>query len=257
MTPTVKKIPVTEMFGPVIQGEGIMAGHQTYFIRLGGCDYECSWCDTLYSVKPQLFPEETKYLSQEELVKEFVLFSKLQKSNCNSITLSGGNPCMHKLGLAIQQLRDCGFDIAVETQGTLNPFWLKECQVVTLSPKPPSSNMPQTKGDRRHSLMEIVGDAMSSPVVQEVCLKIVVFDDIDYEWAKATIHMFDHLIHFSKFTVYLQTGSPISFTTEQIQQGIIERTKWLIDKVTNEKRFGHVRVMPQLHTILYGQRKGV
>ena len=44
--------PVIEIFGPTIQGEGSEAGLATHFIRVGGCDYRCSWCDTMYAVDP-------------------------------------------------------------------------------------------------------------------------------------------------------------------------------------------------------------
>ena len=43
-------IRVSEIFGPTVQGEGPQIGCPTYFIRTGGCDYRCSWCDTPYAV---------------------------------------------------------------------------------------------------------------------------------------------------------------------------------------------------------------
>ena len=48
----VETFPVIEIFGPTIQGEGAEAGLPTHFVRLGGCDYRCSWCDTMYAVDP-------------------------------------------------------------------------------------------------------------------------------------------------------------------------------------------------------------
>ena len=46
-------ISVSEIFGPTIQGEGSLIGTQTIFVRTGGCDYRCSWCDTGYAVLPE------------------------------------------------------------------------------------------------------------------------------------------------------------------------------------------------------------
>ena len=43
---------VVEVFGPTVQGEGPYAGRVCHFLRLGGCDYRCSWCDTPYAVDP-------------------------------------------------------------------------------------------------------------------------------------------------------------------------------------------------------------
>ncbi|MGB2992770.1 MAG: 7-carboxy-7-deazaguanine synthase QueE, partial [Paenisporosarcina sp.] len=43
------KIPVMEIFGPTIQGEGMVIGQKTMFVRTGGCDYSCSWCDSKFT----------------------------------------------------------------------------------------------------------------------------------------------------------------------------------------------------------------
>lgn len=50
--PAAKTLPVIEIFGPTVQGEGAEAGVPTHFLRLGGCDYRCAWCDTMYAVDP-------------------------------------------------------------------------------------------------------------------------------------------------------------------------------------------------------------
>ena len=42
------KIPVLEIFGPTIQGEGMVVGQKTMFIRTAGCDYSCAWCDSAF-----------------------------------------------------------------------------------------------------------------------------------------------------------------------------------------------------------------
>ena len=43
------KIPVLEVFGPTIQGEGRVIGRKTMFVRTAGCDYRCSWCDSAFT----------------------------------------------------------------------------------------------------------------------------------------------------------------------------------------------------------------
>ena len=48
-----ERIHVSEIFGPTVQGEGPLIGRASVFVRTGGCDYRCSWCDTLYAVLPQ------------------------------------------------------------------------------------------------------------------------------------------------------------------------------------------------------------
>ena len=51
-------LPVVEIFGPTIQGEGAEAGIPTHFVRVGGCDFRCSWCDTMYAVDPEIVRDD-------------------------------------------------------------------------------------------------------------------------------------------------------------------------------------------------------
>ncbi|HHK7228110.1 TPA: hypothetical protein ACQXLV_002143, partial [Streptococcus pneumoniae] len=55
----VERLPVSEVFGPTIQGEGPHAGRTCHFIRLGGCNLSCSWCDTPYSTGQHGIPLST------------------------------------------------------------------------------------------------------------------------------------------------------------------------------------------------------
>jgi 7-carboxy-7-deazaguanine synthase len=48
-----ESILISEIFGPTVQGEGPLVGRPTVFVRTGGCDYRCAWCDTLYAVLPE------------------------------------------------------------------------------------------------------------------------------------------------------------------------------------------------------------
>jgi hypothetical protein len=63
-----KLIPVVEIFGPTIQGEGAEAGMATHFVRVGGCDFRCSWCDTMYAVDPEVVRATAEKLSSQEIV---------------------------------------------------------------------------------------------------------------------------------------------------------------------------------------------
>jgi 7-carboxy-7-deazaguanine synthase len=134
-SPSVKKIPLVEMFGPTIQGEGAVIGQQTYFMRFGLCDYKCKMCDSMNAVDPLQVKLNAKWLTQLDIYNEFMAFHK--EGSTRWITLSGGNPCIHDLTELVLNLNDTGFKFAVETQGTFAPDWLKYCRIVTCSPKGP------------------------------------------------------------------------------------------------------------------------
>lgn len=62
-------IRVSEIFGPTIQGEGVLIGQPTVFVRTGGCDYRCSWCDTLHAVDSE-YRDQWQPMSVEEIWEE-------------------------------------------------------------------------------------------------------------------------------------------------------------------------------------------
>ena len=86
-------ITISECFGVTIQGEGALIGKPTVFVRTGGCEYRCSWCDTLYAVLPE-HKDEWKPMKTEEV------FAEIQRLSPTPIlvTLSGGNPAIQPLG---------------------------------------------------------------------------------------------------------------------------------------------------------------
>src|SRR3954449_11904275 len=89
----IRTFPVIEIFGPTIQGEGAEAGLPTHFVRLGGCDYRCAWCDTMYAVDPRTVRARSESLPATEIV------GRLHELGGHPewVTLSGGNPALHHL----------------------------------------------------------------------------------------------------------------------------------------------------------------
>lgn len=223
-----------------------MAGHQTFFVRTGGCDYKCVWCDTMYAVDPAQIKVNKKEMHPNEVVATLQRDAAL--TGCKTLTLSGGNPVMWELGEIIQKLQSVGWKIAVETQGTLWKDWVRQCDVVTVSPKPPSA---QQKFDSA-KLELFLRKASLGP---EVCVKIVVFDRADYEWAMGIHTQFRNEQYYDSF--YVQPGTDIEAGEYWTYRGaIIERTKEVIDWVTKDQRAEGVRVMPQVHSLLYGWERG-
>src|SRR3954468_13869427 len=100
MTDVGKKLPLVEMFGPTIQGEGVVIGQQTYFMRFGLCDYKCTMCDSMNAVNPMLVKQNAQYITQPEIVAQF-MESTYKEGSSKWVTLSGGNPCIHDLSIVV------------------------------------------------------------------------------------------------------------------------------------------------------------
>ena len=146
------ELPLSESFYS-IQGEGHNSGKAAYFIRLGGCNVCCSWCDA----KETWNPERSSLVPVEEIVDMAV------KSDARSVIITGGEPLMHDLGNLCSILKSKGFDIMLETSGS-SPLsgtfdW------ICLSPK------------QKKPPLESLFDAASE-------LKVVIESASDFEWAE-------------------------------------------------------------------------
>lgn len=241
-------IPVSEVYGPVIQGEGMVIGRPTIFLRLGGCDYECSWCDSLYAVLPK-FKSEWQPMGPMKILQEI---AKLAPSPM-LITLSGGNPALHRLTSLIEAGHAVGYTFAIETQGSRLPDWATMLDHVTLSPKPPSSLMKTDWGKLERWLTRTAEFGI------ETCLKVVVFDEVDYAYARDV----RELAQKYEVPLYLQAGTSNPYSQTETHEGmsifraaILERTDWLGQKAIHDG-WSDVRVLPQLHALLYGAKRGV
>ena len=116
-----KMLPVMEHFY-TIQGEGFHAGKAAYFIRLGGCDVGCHWCDVKESWDPTLHP----LMSTEDIAETAAKY-------CKTIVLTGGEPLMWNLDLLTSKLKSLGCTIHIETSGAYPMSG--QLDWITLSPK--------------------------------------------------------------------------------------------------------------------------
>jgi len=227
-----QRLPVIEIFGPTVQGEGSLIGRQTHFIRFGGCDYRCVWCDSLYAVMPEDVRRNSVWMNTEEIIHELK-----NRRHAPYVTLSGGNPALHKLGPLIKRLREEGYRSAIETQGTKLPYWIHDVDVVTVSPKPPSSQM-ETNWELLDAYMK-VGQSL---------LKIVVFDEADYEYARNVHAMYPEKV------LYLSVGNNVGFDGPL---SLVEKLTWLTNKVLADDQMQDVIPLPQLHVLMWGNKRGV
>ncbi len=234
-------LPVVEIFGPTLQGEGVQAGQKTHFIRFGYCDSRCSWCDSPHAVLPELVKKNSVRMDGESIVAKLASLG-----TATWVTLSGGNPAMHKLAGLVALLRREGYRINIETQGTLAPLWIRDLDAVTVSPKPPSSGEAPVVS----AVLDILKMAGS-----KVVFKIPIFTDGDFEWAVGWHKLFPSV------PLYLSVGTErnlaVNGTLEVLRGHLLERYDWLASKVLAEPRLPAVAVLPQLHVLLWGSRLGV
>jgi organic radical activating enzyme len=124
-----KMLPLVEEFYSV-QGEGCNTGKAAYFIRVGGCDICCSWCDTKYAWDAALHP----------LVPVESIVSNVIASGADSVVVTGGEPLMWNMDTLCRHLRTEEIKTFLETSGAypLTGSW----DWITLSPKKGSPPLP-------------------------------------------------------------------------------------------------------------------
>lgn len=145
-------LPVMEHFY-TLQGEGNHQGRAAYFIRLGGCDVGCVWCDVKESWEADNHPK----ISIPDLV------SAVKKTPAKLVVITGGEPLLHQLDALTKSLQENGFETNIETSGSspLSGSWDWVC----LSPKKFKAPLP-----------EVIAVANE--------LKIIVFNKSDFAWAE-------------------------------------------------------------------------
>ncbi len=146
------ELPLMEDFY-TIQGEGFYQGHAAYFIRLGGCDVGCVWCDVKESWDAEAHPK----VSIKEIAK------RAAKSGSKIAVVTGGEPVMYELTPLTEALRAEGLLTNIETSGAypLTGYWDWVC----FSPK---------KFKAPHSSIYTNADE----------LKVVIYNKSDFFWAE-------------------------------------------------------------------------
>ena len=152
MVLTQTALPVMEAFY-TLQGEGFYQGQAAYFIRLGGCDVGCFWCDVKESWDASKHPQHTIP----------AIINEAKKYPGRLAVITGGEPLMHDLTELTTSLQNAGFETNIETSGShpLSGKWDWIC----LSPKKFKAPLP-----------EIL------PLANE--LKVVVYNRSDFKWAE-------------------------------------------------------------------------
>jgi organic radical activating enzyme len=183
-------LPVMEHFY-TLQGEGMHQGKAAYFVRLGGCDVGCVWCDVKDSWDSAAHPK----MEVEDIV------ATIKKTPSEIVVITGGEPLLHNLSYLTEQLQKNGLRTHIETSGSspLSGTW----DWITLSPKKFKAPLP-----------EVLLFANE--------LKVVVFNKSDFDWAEK------HAAEVpSTCKLYLQPEwSKASLTTPLIVDYIKAHPQW-------------------------------
>jgi 7-carboxy-7-deazaguanine synthase len=231
---------IAEIFGPTIQGEGALIGEPTVFIRAGGCDYRCSWCDSLHAVESR-YRHTWAPMSPDAIWTEVL---RLSGSQPLTVSISGGNPAIQDFAPVIERGRAMGYRFACETQGSVARPWFSALDTLVLSPKPPSSG--ETVDWEAFAACVAAGAQAGQTV-----MKIVVFDRTDYDWAKTA-----HARH-PDLPLYLQPGNPEVDPDRPVDlQALADRLGWLTETAMADGWFAP-RILPQLHVLIWGNKRGV
>ncbi len=170
------------------------------------------------------------------------------------VTLSGGNPALQPLEALLSLGRARGHTFALETQGSVPRDWFGSLDHLVLSPKPPSSGTVFKPGALAECLAAAgaaEGTGFGTGSGPAVSLKIVVFDEADYLFARRIAA--DH----AGFPLYLSIGNPAPRAgTAPDEADLTARLEWLLARCAADGWFAPT-ILPQLHVLLWGNKRGV
>ena len=218
-----------------IQGEGLLTGVPSIFIRTSGCNLRCHWCDTPYaSWKPE-GPE----MSIEEILK------KISGWDCNHIVLTGGEPMiapdLPELATVLKKQKK---HITIETAGTIPPNGIP-CDLASISPKLSNSTPPPERDPawaKKHEATRLQPEVISEWIRKyPFQLKFVVSSELDLAEIK---HLLSRLPPLPLHQILLMPEG-IDVKT------LASRSPWLVDIC---KREGF-RFTPRLQIELFGHTR--
>jgi 7-carboxy-7-deazaguanine synthase len=200
-----------------IQGEGILVGVPSIFLRLTGCNLRCSFCDTKYA-----------YVQGKEMSIQAIL-DDIKKFDCTYICLTGGEPLLQKDAVKlIENLLQKNYKICLETNGSISIKKLvgKKSLMISLDIKCPSS------GSHEQMIMKNI-----SYLSKKDQLKFIIKNKEDYDYAKKILKKYN-----PQCNVFFQ---PVWGTS----------AKKLASWILNDGLL--VRLTLQLHKIIWGEKRGV
>ncbi len=191
-------LPIMEDFY-TIQGEGFNTGKASYFIRIGGCDIGCHWCDVKESWDASVHP----------LIKTDDIIKKILASGAKAVVITGGEPLIYNLNYFTEELKIKSIETFIETSGaySLSGKWDWIC----LSPKKTMA-----------PLKEIYEKAHE--------LKIIIFNKNDFKWAEEQAQKVS-----AKCLLFLQPEwSKRNEIMPEIVEFVKQHQKWMVSLQTHK-----------------------
>jgi 7-carboxy-7-deazaguanine synthase len=224
---------IAEMFYS-IQGEGILVGVPSVFIRTSGCNLRCEWCDTPY----------TSWEPEGEDVPVGRIVDFVRNHPSGHVVITGGEPMIApEIVPLTEKLRDAGQHITIETAGTV--FVPVSCDLMSISPKLSNSIPKEREGGRwaeHHDHLRIQPDVLRQLMGNyPYQLKFVISRREDLSEVRALIA--DLKADASRVVLMPEGTDP---------EVLRERGRWLAD-LCKEHGF---RFSPRLHIDLYGNQRG-
>ena len=214
-----------------LQGEGMLAGVPSAFVRTSGCNLRCVWCDTPYtSWKP-----EGRQMEVAEIVEAVAAFP------ARHVVVTGGEPMIApRIVELTQKLGEAGLHITVETAGTV--FAPVRCDLMSISPKLANS-IPEGDWVERHDKLRWQPEALRLLMSDfEYQLKFVIATPADIAEMEAMIAA----VGASRDRVLLMPEGTDNDT-------LAERGRWIAE-ISKERGY---RFSPRLHVMLWGNQRGV
>ncbi|CAM6031338.1 unnamed protein product [Sphagnum compactum] len=232
-----------------LQGEGLMIGVPSVFVRTSGCNLRCRWCDTPYaSWKP-----EGKHQSVNAIMQ------KIETYQCRHVVLTGGEPMVAaELQALTSMLRREGYHITIETAGTIMPNSI-ECDLASLSPKLKNSTPEFSVAGSwkaQHEEKRYQPEVLCAWIRDyEVQLKFVVMAESDLNEIESILQNVESY-SFSGLDSRKFKSVPsdhIFLMPEGTEVEILRERAPLIAKLCLERGF---RFAPRLQIELYGNKRG-
>ena len=218
-----------------IQGEGLLTGTESVFVRTSGCNLRCDFCDTPYSS----WHPEGRQVPLEEIVQD------CQRQGCDHVVLTGGEPMLQRqIVILTERLRASGLHITIETAGTVDrPV---QCDLMSISPKLANSTPSETRAGhwaQRHERIRHRADVIRALTQRYAYqLKFVVDQPQDCQHVLQYLQDFPHV-----------TPDRVLLMPQGIEPSQLAGKEPWIESFCGQHGF---RICRRMHIVWFGNRRG-